>query len=682
MGIQEKIKRVTALHREIKQHNHAYYNLDNATIPDAEYDRMMQELVKIEDQYPELKYPSSPTQLVGAPTLNNFPSVEHASRMLSLSNALTEDAMYAFDRRIRENLQNIDVEYVAEVKIDGLAVNLSYHEGLFVSAATRGDGLSGDDVSVNVKTIKSIPMELLGADVPERIEVRGEVFMTHDSFKQLNKQQAMQEKKAFINPRNVAAGSLKQLNPAVTAERNLSFFAHGVGMISYPSAKERVCATTHAELLSMLGAWGMPISSEMKVVQNLQQCFDFYQDILVRRAGIGYDIDGVVFKVNNLHQQESIGNISHAPKWAIAYKFCAQEALTQVLDIIVQVGRTGALTPVAKLKPVFVGGATITNTSLHNNTQLMHKDIRVGDTVSVRRAGDVIPEIVKVIIEQRPEHAKPFTMPLRCPVCNAETVKDDAGAIIHCSAGLHCPAQQIQIIIHFASKKAMNIVGLGDKLVVQLVESGLITNIADLYDLDQAKLLPLERMSNKSAENIIVALENSKNTTLDRFLYALGILGVGYVAARSLASHYGNLSAIQSATQEGLEAISGIGPIVAKHIVKFFSAINNQAIIRQLLNAGIYWPEFESSELQSDIYKPLQGKFFVITGILTSMQREEAQEKLQVLGASVSSQVSKKTNYVVMGSKAGKKAQKAQKLGIEIWDESVFLSSLKTLQKD
>lgn len=676
MSMQEKIKRVTELHREIKKHNRAYYNLDNAIIPDAEYDRMMQALIAIEDQYPELKYPSSPTQLVGAPTLNNFPSIQHASSMLSLNNAFTKDAIHAFDRRIQEKLGNIDIEYVAEVKIDGLAINLSYHAGHLVSAATRGDGLFGDDVSMNAKTIQSIPMQLCGAEVPERIEVRGEVFMTHDNFKQLNEQQKAQKKKPFINPRNAAAGSLKQLNPDITAERNLSFFAYGVGMVAFPS-KGNTHAETHAELLSILGTLGMPIPSEIKVVQNFQQCFEFYQDILARRADIGYDIDGVVFKVNNLRQQESIGKISRAPKWAIAYKFSAQEVLTQVLDIVVQVGRTGALTPIAKLKPIFVGGVTVINSSLHNTEQLMRKDIRVGDTVSVRRAGDVIPEIVRVIIDQRPEHAKPFTMPLRCPICNAETVQDTK-AIIRCSAGLHCSAQKIQTIIHFASKQAMNILGLGEQLVTQLVDRGLINNIADLYDLDHAKLSTLERMGSKSAENIMVALENSKNTTLDRFLYALGILGVGYVTARSLASYYGNLSTIQSATREELEIISDIGPISARYIVNFFAEIRNQIIINQLIRAGIYWSELS----QSDTYKPLQGKVFVITGTLENMQRDEAQEKLLALGARISNQVSKKTNYVVLGNKPGKKAEKARQLDIEIWDESIFLSSLESYKKD
>lgn len=670
MGMKEKIRRITELHKKIKQHNYAYYNLDNAIISDAEYDRMMQELVAIEEQYSELKYPSSPTQLVGAPTLNNFPSIQHSSSMLSLNNALTEDAMHAFDRRIRENLQNVDIEYVAEAKIDGLAINLSYHSGHLVSAATRGDGLFGDDVSMNAKTIKSIPMELLGAEIPEKIEVRGEVFMTHDSFKQLNVQQKAQQKKTFTNPRNAAAGSLKQLNPDITAERNLSFFAYGIGMIKY-SSEGNIYAETHAEILSILDTLGLPVSSEVKTVQNLQQGFEFYQDILARRSELGYDIDGVVFKINNLRQQESIGNIARAPKWAIAYKFSAQEALTQVLDITVQVGRTGALTPIAKLKPVFVGGVTVTNSSLHNSDQLMLKDIRVGDTVCVRRAGDVIPEIARVMIDQRPDHAEPFVMPLYCPICNAETVKEDIGAIIYCSAGLDCPAQQIQTIIHFASKPAMNIIGLGEQLVTQLVDRGLITNIADLYNLDHAKLSALERMANKSANNIIFALENSKNTTLEKFIYALGIFGVGSVVTRSLASYYGNLSDIQSATQEGLETISGIGPIVAKHIVKFFAETRNQEIITQLMRAGIYW-----KESQSNTYQPLQGNIFVITGTLESMGREEAQEQLLALGARISNQVSIKTNYVVLGSKAGKKAEKALQLGIEIWNEKKFLSFL------
>jgi DNA ligase (NAD+) len=488
--------------------------------------------------------------------------------------------------------------------------------------------------------------------------------MTHDGFNRLNDNQREKGEKLFVNPRNAAAGSLRQLDSRITAERHLSFFAYGVGIVEGGTMPE-----THAKLLSRLKTWGVPVSPETKVMRKLETCFEFYNNIASRRSSLGYDIDGVVFKVNHIGKQDIMGTVSRAPRWAIAYKFPPEEELTEILDIEVQVGRTGALTPVARLKPVFVGGATVTNATLHNEDELKRKDVRIGDTVIVRRAGDVIPEVLKVVMERRAANARVFKMPSKCPICGSDVEREEGEAVIRCSGGLYCSAQQIQAIIHFASRRAMNIDGLGDKLIEQLVEKGLIKHVADLYRVTQEQLTGLERMAEKSARNIISALNNSKETTLDRFLYALGIREVGDATARSLANHFGNLSAIQSATQETLEEVSDVGPIVAKHIVTFFSQNHNQEVINDLLTAGIHWPDVEIKTEQQ-----LQGKTFVITGTLESMKREEAKQRLLELGAKVSGSVSKKTDYVIAGSDPGSKAEKARKLEVEILDEAEFLS--------
>ena len=668
MSSQEKINRVNKLRELINQYNYQYYVEDESVIPDAEYDRLMQELTAIENESPELIIDSSPTQRIGAAPLDSFQEIKHEAPMLSLGNAFDKDEMIAFDRRIREKLEQDSVEYVAETKLDGLAISILYEDGQLIRAATRGDGATGEDVTLNVRTIKSIPLSLLDEKYPERVEIRGEVFMTHDGFQKLNDKQRQQGEKLFVNPRNAAAGSLRQLDSRVTSERHLSFFAYGVGIVEGGLMPE-----SHAELLSRLKVWGVPVSPETKVMVKLAACFDFYKSIASRRSSLGYDIDGVVFKVNRLAQQNIMGTVSRAPRWAIAYKFPPEEELTEILDIEIQVGRTGALTPVARLKPVFVGGVTVTNATLHNEDELKRKDVRVGDTVIVRRAGDVIPEVLKVVMERRPKNAKIFKMPSNCPICGSDVEREEGEAVIRCSGGLYCSAQQIQAIIHFASRRAMNIDGLGDKLIEQLVEKGLINNVSDLYTLTQVQLAELDRMAEKSAINIIAALNNSKETTLDRFLYALGIREVGDATARSLANHFGNLSAIQSASQETLEEVADVGPIVARHIVTFFLQSHNQEVINDLLAAGVHWPDVE---IKTD--QPLQGKTFVITGTLESMKRDEAKQRLLELGAKVTGSVSKKTDYVVAGSEPGSKVEKARQLNVEILDEAGLLSLIKS----
>lgn len=668
MSSQEIINRVKELRELIIQNNYHYFVQDEPVIPDAEYDRYMQELTAIENEFPELVTDSSPTQRVGAVPLDSFLEIRHEVPMLSLGNAFDADEMTAFDRRIRDKLEKDNIEYVAETKLDGLAVSILYEDGLFIRAATRGDGTTGEDVTLNVKTIKSIPLSLLDGKYPERVEIRGEVFMSHDGFRKLNDNQKEKGEKLFVNPRNAAAGSLRQLDSRITSERHLSFFAYGVGIV-----EGGVLPESHAELLSRLKTWGVPVSPETKVMRKLAACFEFYESISSRRSSLGYDIDGVVFKVNRLDQQDIMGTVSRAPRWAIAYKFPPEEELTEILDIEIQVGRTGALTPVARLKPVFVGGVTVTNATLHNEDELKRKDVRIEDTVIVRRAGDVIPEVLKVVMEKRPVDAKVFKMPSNCPICGSDVEREEGEAVIRCSGGLYCSAQQVQAIIHFASRRAMNIDGLGDKLIEQLVEKGLINNLSDLYKVTQEQLTELERMAEKSATNIIEALNDSKETTLDRFIYALGIREVGDATARSLANHFGNLSAIQSASQETLEDVTDIGPIVAKHIVTFFSQSHNQDVINDLITAGLHWPNVKIKTEQ-----PLKGKIFVITGTLETLKRDEAKQRLIELGAKVSSSVSKKTDYVIAGNDPGSKAEKARQLEVEILDESTFLSLINS----
>jgi DNA ligase (NAD+) len=662
MKISQKIQQQVAhLRAELNEHNYYYYVLDDPRIPDSEYDRLMRELQSLEAQYPELITADSPTQRVGASPLSVFAEVVHTLPMLSLGNAFAEEEVYEFDQRVRERLGVAKIEYAAEPKLDGLAVSLRYEQGILVKAATRGDGNRGEEVTQNVKTIKEIPLRLRGDNYPPVLEVRGEVFMPKAGFERWNQQQLVKGEKPFANPRNAAAGSLRQLDARNTAVRPLSFFGYAVGVVAGAELPSR-----HSEMLYTLRTWGLPISSYLQVVHGTKGCLEYYQNMQVHRDALPFEIDGVVYKVNNLVQQAELGFVSRAPRWAIAHKFPAQEELTQVLDIEVQVGRTGALTPVARLAPVSVGGVTVTNATLHNQDEIARKDVRVGDTVIVRRAGDVIPEVVRVLVDKRPSHSQPFQMPTHCPVCGSVVMRPEGEAVARCTGGLFCPAQRKQALQHFASRRAMNVEGLGEKLVEQLIDGNLVNHVADIYTLTHDQWAGLERMGDKSADRIMKALEKSKATTLATVLFALGIRDVGEGTARILAQHFGSLEKLRQATEEELQKVSEVGPIVAKHILVFFQQPHNLEVINRLQEVGVYW---EESMQKTATAQPLAGQTFVLTGTLSNMTREEAKARLQALGAKVSGSVSKKTNYVVAGEKAGSKLEKAQELGVKVIDE-------------
>lgn len=662
------LKTAKSLRALIERYNYEYYVLDAPTVPDAEYDRLMSELMHLEEEHPELITEDSPTRRVGAAPVSAFGEVRHRIPMLSLANAFEEAELEAFDRRIREGLGINEVEYVAETKLDGLAVSLLYQNGKLARGATRGDGRSGEDVTWNVRTIDCIPLKLYKDKFPERLEVRGEVYMTRTGFHELNTYQEKNGNKTFANPRNAAAGSLRQLDSAITAKRPLKFFAYGIGECEGAELPD-----TLAEIQSRLKQWGIPVSPLTQCVTGLSGCFDYYREIGNQRANLDYDIDGVVYKVNRIEHQETLGFVSRAPRWAIAYKFPPEEELTRVLGIEVQVGRTGALTPVARLETVFVGGVNVTNATLHNMDEITRKDVRVGDTVIIRRAGDVIPEVVRVILEKRPRGLKKFVMPESCPVCGSEVVRAEGEAVYRCNGGLFCRAQSIQAIIHFASRRAMDIDGLGDKLVEQLVNNHLVDNVADLYTLQKDDLLQLERMGDKSADNLLKALEKSKSTTLARFIYALGIREVGEATAMALAQSLGSLQRIRTANEESLQSIPDIGPVVAAHIVSFFHEAHNQEVIDRLVASGVHWDESTSSKSNDG---KLAGKTFVLTGTLSGMTRDEAKDRLVALGARVSGSVSGKTDYVIAGTDAGSKLDKAEKLGVTVIDESRFLEMI------
>lgn len=667
MKREQATKRLEVLREEINQHNYRYYVLDDPSIPDAEYDRLLRELIELEQQFPELITSSSPSQRVGAAPLEAFAESSHVVPMLSLANALDEDEMRAFDKRVRDKLNVADVVYSAETKFDGLAVNIRYEQGELISAATRGDGYTGEDITQNIKTIASIPLTLMGKNIPARVEVRGEVFMTHEGFLKLNQLQQENNQKQFANPRNAAAGSLRQLDSRITAQRPLSFFAYGIG--EYDGNKP---LASHTDVLVQLRQWAVPVSPEARRVTGLQACLDFYQSIAERRLSLAYDIDGVVFKVDDVGQQQELGFVSRAPRWAIAYKFPPLEEMTQVQDIDIQVGRTGALTPVARLVPTQVAGVTVTNATLHNLDEIRRKDVRIGDWVYIRRAGDVIPEVVRVIKDKRGKDVRLFQMPEHCPICGAEVMRQEDEAVYRCSGGISCSAQSIQAIIHFATRKALDIEGLGDKLVEQLKQQGLVTTVADLYDLTGEQLAQLERMGEKSARNVITALEKSKATTLPRFIYALGIREVGEATARALAAYFHSFEAIRNASQEELEQVPDIGPVVANNVHTFFQQPHNQEIIQRLIDAGIHWQEEQQKPEQK-----LAGKTFVLTGTLSGFSREEAKERLLALGAKVSGSVSKKTDYVVYGESPGSKYDKAEQLGVVLLNEQEFIDLLE-----
>lgn len=668
--ISAKVKtRIFELRDSINEHNYRYHVLDDPTIPDAEYDRLVRELQSLEQLYPELITPDSPTQRVGATPLTTFPEVNHKVPMLSLDNAFSEEEAFAFDKRIKDRLDfDEEIIYCCEPKLDGLAISLLYENGKLIQGATRGDGTTGENITQNVRTIKSIPLTLRGNHFPRLIEIRGEVYMPKLGFAELNEQAKKQGEKIFANPRNAAAGSLRQLDPRITASRPLAMFCYGVGYVEGGKMP-----LTHSLVIKQLAEWGCRISPETKVVKGIKQCLAFHESIAKKRNQLPYEIDGVVYKVDDFSLQAKLGFVSRAPRWALAHKFPAHEEITEIIDVEFQVGRTGILTPVARLKPVSVSGVTVSNATLHNMDEIARKDIHIGDYVIVRRAGDVIPEVAQVILGKRSHHVKKIILPKHCPVCGSLVEREEGEAAARCSGPLICRAQIEEGIKHFASRRAMDINGLGDKIVEQLVAVGLIKSVADLYDLTPQQLIDLERMAEKSATKLCEAIEKSKFTTLPRFIFALGIRDVGETTARVLAQHFADLNKIQSATEEELQFVTDIGPIVSKHIVEFFMQPQHKKLIQRLLAAGIYWPKIET-----DIHKkPLMGKTFVLTGTLTTLTREEASEKLIQLGAKVTNSVTKATSYVIVGESPGSKYEKAKELNIVIFTEKQFLDFIE-----
>ncbi len=661
--------RARFLREEIERHNYLYYVLDTPAIPDAEYDRLFRELERLEAAFPQLATPDSPTQRIGAAPLPGFSQVTHRVPMLSLNNAFAEEEVAAFDRRVREGLVVDEVEYAVEPKFDGLAISLVYENGVLVQGATRGDGYTGEDVTVNLRTIRAIPLRLHAAQPPRLLEVRGEVVILKADFDRLNRQQREKGEKEFANPRNAAAGSLRQLDPRITAQRPLTFFAYGLG-----STEGVNLPRTQSAVMDYLETLRIPVCRERKVVRGKAGLLDYYRTIGARRDSLPYDIDGVVYKVNDLGWQERLGFVARAPRFAVAHKFPAQEAMTELLGIEVQVGRTGALTPVARLKPVFVGGVTVTNATLHNEDEVRRKDVRIGDTVVVRRAGDVIPEVVAVVGERRPAEAREFLMPTTCPVCGSHVVRLPDEAAARCSGGLFCPAQRKQAILHFASRRALDIEGMGDKLVDQLVDKELVHTPADIYRLDMNALANLDRMAEKSASNLLSAIEASKKTTLARFVYALGIRNVGEATAKELARHFGSLESLMAANEDALQQVPDIGPVVAQSIAQFFGEPHNREVIAQLIAAGVHWNEGAGVPASTSA---ISGKIFVLTGTLPTLTRDEAKEKIEALGGKVSGSVSSKTGYVVAGTDPGSKFAKAQELGVTILDEAGLMELLE-----
>ncbi|MFZ3161635.1 MAG: NAD-dependent DNA ligase LigA [Rhodoferax sp.] len=658
------------LRQTLHDHAHRYYVLDAPTLPDAEYDRLFRELQALEARHPELITPDSPTQRVGGKPLDQFAQVRHAVPMLSIRTETDTEASGAehFDARIRRELglspTDPAIDYVAEPKFDGLAMNLRYEQGVLVQAATRGDGEVGEEVTQNIRTIGQIPLRL-PLDAPTVLEVRGEVYLRRDDFEALNEKQRLAGQKTFVNPRNAAAGAVRQLDPAIAAQRPLSFYAYGLGAVTPPEAGGPVWQT-HFEMMQTLKSWGFPVSELVQCAQGAPGLVAYYDAMGRRRDGLGFDIDGVVYKVNSLALQRQLGFVTREPRWAVAHKFPAQEMLTTVLAIDVQVGRTGKLTPVAKLAPVFVGGVTVTNATLHNEDEARRKDVRVGDTVVVRRAGDVIPEVVSVLPDKRVDAPAPFTMPRQCPVCGSAAVREEGEADYRCTGGLFCSAQRKQAILHFAQRRAVEIEGLGDKLVDQLVDAGIINTLPDLYRLGFTALANLARMADKSAQNILDALEKSKQTTLPRFLFGLGIRHVGEATAKALARHFGRLDAIMDASEDELLAVADVGPIVAQSIRTFFDQAHNREVVEQLRACGVTWPEGEPAPVAA---QPLSGQTFVLTGTLPTLSREEAKALIEAAGGKVAGSVSKKTSYVVAGAEAGSKLDRARELGVAVLDE-------------
>jgi DNA ligase (NAD+) len=664
------LERVRSLREEVRYHDWQYYVLDDPEIPDAEYDRLMRELRQLEAAHPELISPDSPTQRVGGAPLEAFAEVEHLVPMLSLDNVFSETELEDFDRRMRERLGVTAVAYAAEPKVDGLAISLLYQDGVLVRGATRGDGRRGEDVTLGVRTVPAVPLRLRGHGYPKQLEVRGEVYMPRSGFEALNNKMRVSGGRTFANPRNAAAGSLRQLDPRITASRPLAIFCYGTGFTEGGELPD-----SHTVLMRRFADWGLRVSPELAAVRGVSGCLTYHRELERRRDRLDFDIDGVVFKVDSRPQQQQLGFLSRAPRWAVAFKFPAQEQLTRVLGIDVQVGRTGALTPVARLEPVQVAGAKVTNATLHNEDEIRRKDIRIGDVVMVRRAGDVIPQVTGVVLARRPADAREFRMPRRCPECDSEVLRVEGEAAARCTGGLFCPAQRREALRHFASRRAMDIEGLGEKLVDQLVDKALVDSPADLYRLDADSLAKLERMGRKSAENLVQALERSKQTTLARFLFALGIREVGEATAQALAAHFGDLQPLMDADQETLQQVPDVGPVVAAHVVGFFRQQHNRDVIRQLRDAGVSWPVQAPTASGA---APLAGKTFVLTGTL-SRPRNELKEQLETLGAKVSGSVSKKTSYVVAGADPGSKLARARELQVEVLDEDALRRLLEDL---
>jgi DNA ligase (NAD+) len=671
---QDIIKQLALIKTVIEEYNYQYYVLDNPSVPDAEYDRQMLALQTIEQQYPDLLTDDSPSQKVGDMPLPDFKQVTHEVPMLSLDNAFDRESFLAFEKRMQDRLKNTnEITYSCEPKLDGLAVSLLYENGKLVRGATRGDGRVGENITANVRTIRNIPLTLRGDNYPQRLEVRGEVIMTRDGFIKLNKTQLQQEKKVFANPRNAAAGSLRQLDSRITAKRPLLFFTYSLGLVEneqYP------LADCHSARLKQLSDWGLPLSKELQVAEGAEACLDYYQHLGNIRDSLNYDIDGVVFKADVIELQKTLGFVARAPRWAIAHKFPAQEEMTVVQEVEFQVGRTGAITPVARLEPVFVGGVTVSNATLHNADEIERLGLKVGDTVIIRRAGDVIPQVVSVIIDKRHKNARDIVFPETCPICDSAIEKLEDEAIARCTGGLYCAAQLKESMKHFASRKAFDIDGLGDKIIEQLVDQKLVKTPADFFSLEFVQISNLERMGEKSAANLIQSLEKCKQTTLAKFIYSLGIREVGEATAANLAAHYCELEAIKHANMESLQEVSDVGSIVAQHLINFFAEEHNVQVIDGLIAAGIDWPIIEKIKIDT---LPLSGQTFVLTGTLEQMDRNAAKATLQSLGAKVAGSVSAKTSCVVAGEKAGSKLAKAESLGVKVINEQEMLDLFSQL---
>ena len=658
-------RRAAQLRAELADHNYRYHVLDEPTVPDAVYDQLYRELVELEGRHPELIIPDSPTQRVGAAPTGGFAELQHGLPMLSLDNAFSTEDIHDFNRRVQERLTDVsELEYSAEPKLDGAAINLWFENGELVRAATRGDGMVGEDVTHNVRTIRTVPLRLRGSGIPTRLEVRGEIFMPRKGFRQLNEAARQAGDKLFANARNAAAGSLRQLDPRLTASRPLAFFAYGVGIVAGGTLPPR-----HSEVLARLRHWGLPVAPEAEVVTGVSGCLAYYEKMLEKRAGLPYETDGVVYKVDDLGLQARLGTVARAPRWAVAHKFPAEEQLTTVEAVEFQVGRTGVLTPVARLEPVFVGGATVSNATLHNLDEMHRKDVRAGDTVIVRRAGDVIPEVVAVVLERRPGRTSSVKPPQQCPVCGSPVVRVEGEAALRCTGGLVCPAQRKESLRHFASRRALNIDGLGSQLIEQLVDQGLVSKPGDIFRLSLPQLMELDRMGERSASKLLAAIEKSKATTLERFLYSLGIPEVGEATSKALARHFVKLDALMAATEEQLIEVEDVGPVMAAHITSFFSAARNRDVIRDLRKLGVRWEEIAQPAGITAATLPLKGKTFVLTGTLAGMTREDATAKIEALGGKVTSSVTAKTSYLVVGENPGSKLAKAEKLGVEVVDE-------------